>query len=175
MPHKKNPISSENLTGLARLLRGYMISSFENIALWHERDISHSSVERVIFPDAFIVTDYALNRMKSILLGLFVDKKKMIENLERTKGMVYSSHLLLTLVNKGLTREEAYFHVQRLSHSLGEGDQLKKAVQKDAEIKKLLKPKEIDELFDPKRYLKMIKARLKNLPEIKMKKTKASK
>lgn len=167
MPHKKNPISSENLTGLARLLRGYMVASFENIALWHERDISHSSVERVIFPDAFILCDYALNRMKSILDGLHVNEKKMKENLEATQGLVYSSHLLLKLVEKGLTREEAYFHVQRLSHSLGSGDHLKKSLLKDLEIKKILKPKEVEELFQAKRYLKTIKARLVRLPESK--------
>lgn len=170
MPHKKNPISSENITGLARLLRGYCLASFENIALWHERDISHSSVERVIFPDAFILCDYALNRMKNILEGLYVDSKKMLQNLDSTQGLVYSSHLLLKLVEKGLTREQAYFHVQRLSHSLGAGDHLKKALQKDAEVKKFLKPKEVEELFEAKRYLKIIKDRLKNLPEHSLKK-----
>lgn len=164
MPHKKNPISSENITGLARLLRGYVVSSFENIALWHERDISHSSVERVIFPDGFILVDYALVRMKGVLDNLVVNQKRMIENLESTQGLVYSSHLLLRLVEKGLTREQAYFHVQRLSHSLGAGDTLKKAIQKDADIKKLLKPSEVEDLFQAKRYLKSIKDRLKNLP-----------
>ena len=165
MPHKKNPISSENITGLARLLRGYMISSFENIALWHERDISHSSVERVIFPDAFILTDYALVRLRGVLENLVVNQKRMIENLEATQGLVYSSHLLLRLVEKGLTREQAYYHVQRLSHSLGLGDHLKKALQKDSEVKKLLKPAEIEEIFQAKRYLKSIKDRVKVLPE----------
>lgn len=172
MPHKKNPISSENITGLSRLLRGYMLSSHENIALWHERDISHSSVERVIFPDGFILCDYALNRMKSILDGLHVNTKKMQENLEATQGLVYSSHLLLKLVEKGLTREQAYFHVQRLSHSLGKGDSLKKSVLKDQEVKKILKPKEVDELFQAKRYLKTIQMRLKKLPELKTSKRK---
>lgn len=171
MPHKKNPISAENITGLARLLRGYMVSSFENIALWHERDISHSSVERVIFPDSFILADYALSRMKTILEGLYVNEKKMMENLEATQGLVYSSHLLLKLVEKGLTREQAYFHVQRLSHALGPGDHLKKSLLKDAEIKKFLKPREIEDLFEAKRYLKSIKARLKSLPVIKGKRS----
>ncbi len=172
MPHKKNPISSENITGLSRLLRGYMLSSHENIALWHERDISHSSVERVIFPDGFILCDYALIRMKSILDGLHVNSKKMLENLEATQGLVYSSHLLLKLVEKGLTREAAYFHVQRLSHSLGTGDSLKKSVMKDIELKKILKPKEVEELFQAKRYLKTIQIRLKSLPEPKTSKRK---
>lgn len=171
MPHKKNPVSSENLTGLARLLRGYMVSAFENIALWHERDISHSSVERVIFPDSFILTDYALVRMRGVLENLVVNEKKMRDNLESTQGLVYSSHLLLRLVEKGLTREQAYFHVQRLSHSLGVGDHLKKAVLKDQEIKKLLKSSEVEEIFQAKRYLKSIKDRLKNLPEVAQKKT----
>jgi len=171
MPHKKNPISAENITGLARLLRGYMVSSFENIALWHERDISHSSVERVIFPDSFILADYALNRMKTILEGLYINEKKMMENLEATQGLVYSSHLLLKLVEKGLTREQAYFHVQRLSHALGPGDHLKKSLMKDSEIKKILKPREIEDLFEAKRYLKSIKARLKFLPVVKGKRS----
>jgi adenylosuccinate lyase len=165
MPHKKNPISSENITGLARLLRGYLVGALENIALWHERDISHSSVERVIFPDAFILCDYALIRMKTVLEGLYVDEKKMLYNLHATQGLVYSSHLLLKLVEKGLTREQAYFHVQRLSHSLGHGDHLKKAIQRDGEVKKWLKPKEIEDLFEAKRYLKSIQMRLKKLPE----------
>jgi adenylosuccinate lyase len=164
MPHKKNPISSENITGLARLLRGYMLSSFENIALWHERDISHSSVERVIFPDGFILTDYALVRMRGVLENLNVNEKRMFENLNATQGLVYSSHLLLRLVEKGLTREQAYFHVQRLSHSLGTGDHLKKAILKDSEIKKLLKTSEVEDIFQAKRYLKSIKDRLKYLP-----------
>ncbi len=164
MPHKKNPISSENITGLARLLRGYMLSSFENIALWHERDISHSSVERVIFPDGFILADYALVRMRGVLDNLIVNKKRMIENLDSTQGLVYSSHLLLRLVEKGLTREQAYFHVQRLSHSLKVGDHLKKAILQDRDVKKLLKPSEVEEIFQAKRYLKSIKSRLQKLP-----------
>jgi adenylosuccinate lyase len=157
MPHKKNPISSENITGLARLLRGYLMSSFENIALWHERDISHSSVERVIFPDAFIVADYAVHRMAQVVEALDVNTKKMLENIERSQGQLFSSHVLLALVNKGLSREEAYAHVQRLSHSLKPGEHLKKKLTEDAEVKKLLKPKEVEEIFEAQKYKKSLK------------------
>ena len=161
MPHKKNPISAENITGLARLLRGYLVSSFENIPLWHERDISHSSVERVIFPDAFIVADYAVHRMAQVMESLDVNKKKMLENIELSQGQLFSSHVLLTLVKKGLSREEAYSHVQRICHSLGRGDHLKKKLMEDKELKNLLKPKEIEEIFQAKRYKKSMKPLVK--------------
>lgn len=157
MPHKKNPISSENITGLARLLRGYLISSFENIALWHERDISHSSVERVIFPDAFIVADYAVHRMAQVVEALDVNTKRMLENIELSQGQLFSSHVLLALVNKGLSREEAYSHVQRLSHSLKPGEHLKKKLIDDPAIKKLLKSREVEEIFEAQRYKRSLK------------------
>ncbi|MCB0394511.1 MAG: adenylosuccinate lyase, partial [Bdellovibrionales bacterium] len=108
MPHKKNPISAENITGLARLLRSYGSVSLENIALWHERDISHSSVERVIFPDAFILADYACNRMAGVLNGLHVNTKQLRKNMEISQGQMFSSLVLLEIVKAGLTREEAY-------------------------------------------------------------------
>lgn len=113
MPHKRNPISSENLTGAARLLRSYAAAALENIALWHERDISHSSVERVIFPDAFILLDYALHRMTGVIEGLEVDAKQVRSNLARAGDAVSSGHLLLELVKRGWTREDAYVEVQR--------------------------------------------------------------
>lgn len=158
MPHKKNPISAENITGAARLLRGYAFSSFENIALWHERDISHSAVERVIFPDAFIIADYSVHRMALLLEGLEINKKRMIENIELSQGQLFSSHVLLALVSKGWSREEAYAHVQRLCHSLGKNDHLRKKILEDQVLKKIFKPKELEEIFSGKKHRKGIKS-----------------
>lgn len=158
MPHKKNPISAENITGLARLVKGYAFTAMENIPLWHERDISHSSAERVIFPDAFIVTDYAVNRMAHLLEGLEVNKKRMLENIESSQGQLFSSHVLLALVDKGLSRETAYAHVQRLSHSLEKGEHLRGKILADPELSKLMKAKELDEIFSGKKHKKTIKA-----------------
>lgn len=121
MPHKRNPISSENLTGAARLLRSYSQAALENVALWHERDISHSSVERVIFPDATILLNYALNRMNQVLQELVVREEKVAENLERAGPTVFSGHFLLALVKTGATREEAYAWVQECALSSLEG------------------------------------------------------
>ncbi len=156
MPHKKNPISAENITGLARLLRGYSFAALENVALWHERDISHSSVERVAFPDAFIVADYAVHRMNDLLAGLSVSITHMNKNIELSQGQLFSSHVLLALVDKGLLREDAYKIVQRISHSLKEGDTLKIALTKDKETKDLLSKKVIDEIFSGKRHTKHV-------------------
>jgi adenylosuccinate lyase len=163
MPHKKNPISAENITGAARLLRGYAIAAMENVALWHERDISHSSVERVIFPDAFILADYALSRMHILIEGLDVNKKRMQDNIESSQGQLFSSHVLLALVNKGMSREDAYALVQRLCHSLGYGEHLKQRLLADKDVLKLLKPKEIEEIFAGKKHKKSIKDVLKRL------------
>jgi len=113
MPHKRNPIASENLTGVARLLRGYASAGLENVALWHERDISHSAVERVALPDATILLHYALRRMQRLIENLVVDTDRMAANLESTRGLVYSQAVLLELVDSGLTRDEAYRIVQR--------------------------------------------------------------
>ncbi len=158
MPHKKNPISAENITGLARLVKGYAFTAMENIPLWHERDISHSSAERVIFPDAFIVSDYAVNRMASLLEGLEVNKKRMLENIDSSQGQLFSSHVLLALVEKGLSREIAYAHVQRLSHGLEKGEHLRGKILKDPELSKLLKARELDEIFSGKKHRKTIQA-----------------
>ncbi|MFN7905865.1 MAG: adenylosuccinate lyase [Pseudobdellovibrionaceae bacterium] len=157
MPHKKNPISAENLTGLSRLVRGYFHTAQENIVLWHERDISHSSVERVIFPDAFIVTDYALHRMNILLSGLQVNDKRMKENLESSQGQIFSSHLLLHLVEKGLSREEAYFHIQRICHSLGKGDHLREKILQDEVLKKYFTKAQLDLVFSGKKHQKAFK------------------
>jgi len=158
MPHKKNPISAENITGLARLVKGYAFTALENIPLWHERDISHSSAERVIFPDAFIVTDFAVSRMARLLEGLEVNKKRMMDNIESSQGQLFSSHVLLALVNKGLTREVAYSHVQRLSHSLVRGEHLRTKILQDPDLSKILKLREIDEIFSGKKHKKTIKS-----------------
>ena len=163
MPHKKNPISAENISGLSRLLRSYALAGMENVALWHERDISHSSVERVIFPDAFIVADYAVHRMAILISGLVIDKKQMSENIDRSQGQLFSSQVLLALVEKGLDRELAYYHVQRLCHSMGKGDHLKRKLKQDQEIKRLLKPKEIDSIFTGARNKKNIKTILRRV------------
>ncbi|WP_413570644.1 adenylosuccinate lyase [Bdellovibrio sp. HCB117] len=163
MPHKKNPISAENITGLSRLLRGYAIAGLENVALWHERDISHSSVERVVFPDAFIVADYVLNRMSILLDGLEVNKKRMLENIDSSQGQLFSSHVLLALVAKGMIREEAYALVQRLCHSMGYGEHLRDKLLVDDQVRALLKPKEIDEIFTGKKHKKSIKDIIKRV------------
>ena len=138
MPHKKNPISAENISGLARLIRGYLIASLENMALWHERDISHPSVERVILPDAFIVCDYALARLDELLNGLYIDKERMRANMELSQGQLFSSQILLFMVKKGLTRDEAYRIVQETSHTLKRGQNfvnaLAERMKKDAKL-----------------------------------------
>ena len=112
MPHKRNPISSENLTGAARMLRAYAQTGHENVALWHERDISHSSVERIVFPDAMILLDYSLDRMTRVLEGIQVREKNVRENLEKAGSTVFSGHFLLALVEKGVPREDAYGWIQ---------------------------------------------------------------
>jgi adenylosuccinate lyase len=122
MPHKRNPIASENLTGVSRLLRGYASAGLENVALWHERDISHSSVERVALPDATTLMHYALVRMQRLIENLVVDEDRMLENLESTKGLVYSQAVLLALIDSGLTRDEAYRLVQRNAMATWDGE-----------------------------------------------------
>ncbi len=135
MPHKKNPIGSENITGLARLLRGYCISAMENVALWHERDISHSSVERVIGPDATTVLDFMLVRLTGIIEGLVVFPENIKKNLELTKGLWHSQNVLLALVDKGMARDDAYALVQRNALSVWEGDaDFKALLKKDKAI-----------------------------------------
>lgn len=163
MPHKKNPISAENITGAARLLRSYAQAGLENVALWHERDISHSSVERVIFPDSFILCDYAVHRMAQLVNGLDVHKKRMQENIDSSQGQLFSSQVLLALVDKGLERELAYYHVQRLCHAMGKGDHLKNKVLSDPELKQLLRPKEVNEIFQGIKNKKTIKEAVKRV------------
>jgi len=163
MPHKKNPISAENITGAARILRSYVVAAMENVALWHERDISHSSVERVMFPDVFILADYAVYRMTQLVEGLDVHAARMMSNIESSQGQLYSSLVLLALVQKGLSREEAYSHVQRLSHSLQTGEHLRGKLETDSVVKKLLNKEDLEEIFSGKRHQKMIQSLQKSL------------
>ena len=153
MPHKRNPILSENISGLARLVRGYSISAMENIALWHERDISHSSVERVMAPDTCILCDFMLHRFCSIVEGLQVYTDHMLENLELTRGLVFSGTVLIALVDKGILREDAYGIVQRHSLAAWEGGAgLKERLGKDREVKSVLTEAELEQAFDLNRH-----------------------
>jgi len=157
MPHKRNPISSENLSGLARLVRSYGFAALENIPLWHERDISHSSVERVIAPDATILIDYMLNRFTSIVDNLIVYPENMKANLEKMGGLIYSEAVLLLLTRKGLSREEAYGVVQRNAMRAWEkGGDFKTLLSRDETIKRLLTQEELDATFDVRSHLKHV-------------------
>lgn len=147
MPHKRNPIGPENLTGAARMLRSYLVGALDNVALWHERDISHSSVERVFLGDAFILADYAADRMAKILVDLEVLEEQMSKNMQLSQGQLMSSHLLLVLVKKGLSREEAYSMVQKLSHDLQVGENLKDKAKKSSEVQKWLSEAEVEGVF----------------------------
>jgi adenylosuccinate lyase len=149
MPHKRNPIGSENLAGLSRVLRGNAWASLENVALWHERDISHSSVERVIGPDSTILLDYMLDRMTRMMDQLVVYPENMMANLERSRGMIYSEGVLLKLVQKGLSREEAYALVQKAAFQALDGKrQFQSVLLSDRSIRKVLKPGEVRRCFD---------------------------
>ena len=157
MPHKRNPVGCENLSGLARLVRANSIAALENIALWHERDISHSSVERVIIPDSSILVDYMLERIKGILDGLHVYPKKMKDNMSKSYGLYNSQRVMLALIDKSLTREDAYSIVQRNAmKSWKSGIEFKKLLLKDKEVKKYLTAKEIENIFDLDYYLKHV-------------------
>ena len=159
MPHKRNPVLSENLSGLSRLLRGYSVTAMENIALWHERDISHSSAERVIAPDATIVLDFALDRFRGMMEKLIVYPDRMKRNLESTRGLIYSQRVLLALAAKGLSRERAYEVVQKSAMEAWRGQkELASLLWKDREVRALLRREEFDELFDIRYYLKSIDA-----------------
>jgi adenylosuccinate lyase len=157
MPHKRNPINSEQICGLARLVRSNAQAGFENIALWHERDISHSSVERIILPDSCILTDYLLARANRLVEGLVVYPERMRENLELTRGMIFSGHLLLELSKRNITREDAYQLVQRNAmRALDEGKDFRELVLANPEISQLMKSEEIESVFDLKRHLRNV-------------------
>ena len=155
MPHKRNPILSERVCGLARVVRGYAQTSLENQALWHERDISHSSAERIIFPDACTLLDYMLRLMADIIEGLTIDRERMRANLYRSGGVVFSQRVLLALVQKGMTRQDAYRVVQRTAISaLDGGPDFKTAIGQSPEVRERLTERELAELFDPAFYLR---------------------
>ena len=157
MPHKRNPISAENLSGLARLVRSYSISALENVPLWHERDISHSSVERVIGPDATILIDYMLNRFTSLVENLIVYPENMKANLEKMEGLIFSESILLHLTKKGLPREEAYGVVQRNAMNVWEkGGDFKTLLSQDEVVKRLFTREELDTAFDVRGHLRHI-------------------
>jgi len=157
MPHKKNPIASENMTGCARMMRGYMHPAFENIALWHERDISHSSVERVILPDAMMLLDYMLNRYAKTLDTLIVYEQRMEENIYLTNGVIFSQRVLTALINKGLSREESYDLIQPLALKAYEDNHsFKTLLNQDKKIQSHLTPNAIDECFTLEYYLKEV-------------------
>ena len=156
MPHKKNPVLCENLCGLARVVRSNMLASYENINLWHERDISHSSVERIIFPDSLILIDFMLNRFKDVMENLVIHGDRMLANTQLYGGVIYSQKVMLSLVEKGMTRENAYKIVQKHALFALEGGNFKEELLKDKEVTSLLSSDEIEHCFNIKDYLKNI-------------------
>lgn len=157
MPHKRNPILSENVSGLARLIRSYAVAALENVSLWHERDISHSSVERVIAPDATILLDFMLRRVTYVLKNLCVYPETMRYNLEKSGGAIFSERVLLRLVEKGLSRDAAYRIVQRHALKLGKnGVDLKRELLKDPQLRRHLSSGDIEYIWDFKHYLKNV-------------------
>lgn len=157
MPHKRNPITCERLCGMARLLRGYAQVAMENVALWHERDISHSSTERVIWPDAFHIAHYMLKTVQRIVVGMEVDVKRMEENLNLTKGLIFSQSALLTLVDAGMARDEAYAVVQEDAvRAFKDGIPFIDVLKADERIITRVKESDLERALDPKRYLKHI-------------------
>jgi adenylosuccinate lyase len=157
MPHKRNPVGAEQITGLARLIRGNAIAALENVALWHERDISHSSVERVILPDSFIALDHMLRRFARIVDDMVVYPERMLENLQRSRGVVYSGSVLLELAKRGVSREQAYEWVQRNAmRSFADGKDFKALLLADGEVTKVLPREEIEKTFDLNAQLKHV-------------------
>lgn len=157
MPHKRNPIGSENMTGLARVIRGYMMTAYENVPLWHERDISHSSAERIIMPDATIALNYMLNRFGNIVKNLTVFPENMKRNMERTYGLIYSQRVLLALIDKGLSREKAYDTVQPKAMEAWEKQiQFRQLLDEDEVITSYLSKEELDDCFDYNYHLKNV-------------------
>lgn len=157
MPHKRNPILSERICGMARTVRANSIVGLENVALWHERDISHSSAERIVLPDSSATLDYILAKTASLLDGLVVYPERMLENLNATRGLVFSGQLLLALTQKGVSREEAYVLAQRNAMKVwDEGGEFRDLVLNDAEITEKLTTEEIEKVFDVKYYLRNV-------------------
>jgi len=157
MPHKKNPVRAERISGLARIIRTNLLAAMENICLWHERDISHSSTERIIFPDSFILTDFILAETTDIIKNWKVNTDRMEENVNLTRGLIFSQSVLLALMKKDVTREQAYQLVQKNSlKAWNEGRDFKELIQSDQETGKILSEKEIDACFSLKPYLSQI-------------------
>ncbi|MGM0523912.1 MAG: adenylosuccinate lyase [Bacillota bacterium] len=157
MPHKRNPIGSENMTGMSRLMRGYMVTAYENVSLWHERDISHSSAERVIIPDATITLNYMLNRFSNIVKNLTVFEDNMKRNIDRTYGVIFSQRVLLSLIDKGMSREAAYDIVQPNAMKAWEnGIHFKSLIEEVDDITSRLTQAEIDDCFDYTYHLKNV-------------------
>ena len=158
MPHKRNPIVSERITGLARVLRGNAVAAIEDVALWHERDISHSSVERIIVPDSCIALDYMLDLATKLMENLIIYPENMIRNLNITRGLVFSQTVLLKLVNKGISREDAYKIVQTSAMDVwaDENKNLKDELKKSKQVNEYLTEKEIDDIFDNTKMLKNV-------------------
>ena len=157
MPHKRNPVLTENLTGLARVVRSSVMPALENISLWHERDISHSSVERFIGPDATITMDFALNRLNSVVENMVVYPDNMLKNLEKFNGLVFSQRILLALTQKDISREDSYLMVQRNSMKVWNREgTFYELIKKDEEIRSILSDDEIDDIFDLNYHLKHI-------------------
>jgi adenylosuccinate lyase len=166
MPHKRNPIASENLCGLARLLRGYALSALENIPLWHERDISHSSVERVIAPDATILLDYMLERIKNMYKDLMVYPDRMEKNLSMSRGLHHSEAILLSLIKKGLTRQEAYKLTQGVAMKCYEqGLDFRTELKKDPGIRQYLNDSEIEDNTTNEHYSRYVNTIFKRVFE----------
>jgi adenylosuccinate lyase len=157
MPHKRNPIISERICGIARVIRGHSLVGLENVALWHERDISHSSAERVVLPDASIALDYILHKATSLIAGLVVHPERMLQNLQLTRGLVFSGQLLLALTQKGVSRENAYEWVQRNAMRVwDQNENFQELLQKDPDIKLHLAPEEIESAFGFDYYLRNV-------------------
>ena len=156
MPHKRNPVGSENICGMARVMRGNIVTAYENVSLWHERDISHSSAERVILPDTTIGLDYMLNRFNKILKNLTVFPETMKKNMEKTYGLIYSQRILLKLIKTGLSRERAYDMVQKLTADSWDNHTSFKLLVKNSEINNLLSDEEIEEAFDYHYHLRYL-------------------
>ena len=164
MPHKRNPVSCEQISGLARVVRANAQVALENIPLWHERDISHSSAERIIFPDSTILVDYMLHQMNRIIANLHVYPGNMQANLEKTRGLIYSQNVLLALVEKGFSREKAYDLVQKYAmRSWEEELPFRQLLEKDKEIASLLTPEELEACFDPRKNLRFVPLIFKRL------------
>jgi len=159
MPHKRNPIISERICGMARIVRANAIVGLENVALWHERDISHSSAERVVLPDSSIALDYMLHKATSLIAGLVVHSDRMLENIQATRGLVFSGELLLALTQKGVARETAYEWVQRNAMKVwDEQKNFRELLGSDADISEQLSAEEIDKVFNLDTYLRNIDA-----------------